>query len=104
MYGFSANGVTYGESLAVAKWNGTSVESQNDCTNAFKNALTSATPTKGLALRFYQDSTAGSFAGGYFDPVTIEVVTAVPEPSSSYAVLIMVGVGLMLLFRRRRTA
>jgi hypothetical protein len=75
MYGFSANGVTFGESLAVAKWNGTSVESQNDCTNAFKNALTSATANKGLALRFYQDALPGQYAGGYFDPVTIEVTT-----------------------------
>jgi len=101
MYGFEANGVTFGENLAVAKWNGTSAESQNDCTTAFKTALTSATANKGLALRFYQDSTPGSFAGGSFDPVTIELVT-VPEPST-YAMLVG-GIGAILLFRRRRTA
>jgi hypothetical protein len=75
MYGFEANGVTFGETLAVAKWNGTSAESQNDCTNAFKNALTSATATRGLALRFYQDALPGQYAGGQFSPVTIEVTT-----------------------------
>ena len=100
MYGFSANGVTFGESLAVAKWNGTSPESQNDVTNAFKNALTSATANRGLALRFYQDATAGSYAGGMFSPVTIEVVT-VPEPSSA---ALLGGLGSLLLIRRRRTA
>ena len=100
MYGFSANGVTFGYNLAGSKWNGTSAESQNDITNAFKNALTSATANKGLALRFYQDATAGSYAGGQFSPVTIEVVT-VPEPSSA---ALLGGLGSLLLIRRRRTA
>ncbi len=101
MYGFEASGVTYGQNLAVSKWNGTSVESQNECTDAFKNALTSATANKGLALRFYQDALPGQYAGGQFSPVTIELVT-VPEPST-YAMLVG-GIGAILLFRRRRTA
>lgn len=100
MYGFEANGVTFGQSLAVAKWNGTSAESQNDVTSAFKAALASATADKGLALRFYQDSLPGQFAGGQFSPVTIEVVT-VPEPSSA---ALLGGLGSLLLIRRRRTA
>ena len=98
MYGFSANGVTFGYNLAVAKWNGTSVESRNDVTSAFKFALDNSTPNKGLALRFYQDSTAGSYAGGMFSPVTIEVLT-VPEPST-YA-LVVGGIATLFLIRRR---
>jgi hypothetical protein len=100
MYGFSANSVTFGYNLAGSKWNGTSAESQNDITNAFKNALTSATANKGLALRFYQDALPGQYAGGQFSPVTIEVVT-VPEPSSA---ALLGGLGSLLLIRRRRTA
>jgi hypothetical protein len=101
MYGFEANGVTFGGLLAVGKWNGTSAESQNDVTSAFKAALTSATADKGLALRFYQDALPGQYAGGQFSPVTIDVVT-IPEPST-YA-LLLGGIGAILLFRRRRTA
>jgi hypothetical protein len=98
MYGFSANGVTFGYNLANSKWNGTSVESRNDVTSAFKFALDNSTPTKGLALRFYQDALPGQYAGGYFDPVTIEVVT-VPEPST-YA-LVVGGIATLFLIRRR---
>jgi hypothetical protein len=98
MYGFSANGVTFGYNLANSKWNGTSVESRNDVTSAFKFALDNSTPTKGLALRFYQDALPGQNAGGYFDPVTIEVVT-VPEPST-YA-LVVGGIATLFLIRRR---
>jgi hypothetical protein len=98
MYGFEANGVTFGYNLANSKWNGTSVESRNDVTSAFKFALDNSTPTKGLALRFYQDALPGQNAGGYFDPVTIEVVT-VPEPST-YA-LVVGGIATLFLIRRR---
>jgi hypothetical protein len=98
MYGFSAHGVTFGYNLANSKWNGTSAESRNDVTSAFKFALDNSTPTKGLALRFYQDALPGQYAGGYFDPVTIEVVT-VPEPST-YA-LVVGGIATLFLIRRR---
>jgi hypothetical protein len=61
-----------------------------DITEVFKAALANATPTSGLALRFYVVGGAGDFNGGGIRNVNIELVTAPPAKVPSHLALSLV--------------
>jgi len=87
------------EAITSYKMNGSG---SNDCTGVFTNALANATTNSGLALRFYCAGEPGDYVAGGISGVNIKV-DVVPEPST-FALLLLGGVGSLLLFRRRRTA
>ena len=75
---------------------------QTDITNVFKTALGNATSNSGLALQFYfvgpYEGGGSAYQGGFLDTMSINVTT-VPEPST-YA-LVLGGIAILLLIRRR---
>ncbi|MFZ4682358.1 MAG: hypothetical protein ACOYMS_07635 [Terrimicrobiaceae bacterium] len=92
MYGGAVSAITSGQNN-----NGSG---STDLTSAFQFALTNATATSGLALRFYTAGNPGDYVAGNISNVNIDVVT-VPEPST-VAFLVVGGLITLTAVRRMR--